>query len=76
MSEASDVCAALSIPNEQPVSGFSVSAISGPFIDVYFFNESAGAEALYEFSAVPIPAAAWLFGSALLGLGFVKRRKA
>lgn len=29
-----------------------------------------------EFSAVPIPAAAWLFGSALLGLGMVKRRKA
>ncbi len=27
-------------------------------------------------SAVPIPAAAWLFGSALLGLGVVKRRKA
>ena len=27
-------------------------------------------------SAVPIPAAAWLFGSALLGLGLVKRRKA
>jgi hypothetical protein len=27
-------------------------------------------------SAVPIPAAAWLFGSALLGLGAIKRRKA
>lgn len=27
-------------------------------------------------SSVPIPAAAWLFGSALLGLGAVKRRKA
>ncbi len=27
-------------------------------------------------SAVPIPAAAWLFGSALLGLGVVKRKKA
>ena len=27
-------------------------------------------------SAVPIPPAAWLFGSALLGLGFIKRRKA
>jgi hypothetical protein len=27
-------------------------------------------------SAVPIPAAAWLFGSALLGLGALKRRKA
>ncbi len=27
-------------------------------------------------SPVPVPAAAWLFGSALLGLGAVKRRKA
>lgn len=26
-------------------------------------------------SAVPIPAAAWLFGSGLLGLGFIKRRR-
>ncbi len=29
-----------------------------------------------EVTAVPVPAAAWLFGSALLGLGAVKRRKA
>jgi hypothetical protein len=27
-------------------------------------------------TTVPLPAAAWLFGSALFGLGFVKRRKA
>jgi hypothetical protein len=27
-------------------------------------------------SPIPIPAAAWLFGSALLGLGFVKRNRA
>ena len=31
----------------------------------------------YEFSVVPLPAAAWLFGTALIGLiGFSKRRKA
>jgi hypothetical protein len=29
-----------------------------------------------ELTEVPLPAAAWLFGSALLGLGMVKRRKA
>lgn len=29
----------------------------------------------YRVSDVPLPAAAWLFGSALLGLGVVKRRK-
>jgi len=28
-----------------------------------------------DISAVPLPAAAWLFGSALLGLGVIKRRK-
>ncbi|MGI9291887.1 MAG: VPLPA-CTERM sorting domain-containing protein, partial [Gammaproteobacteria bacterium] len=27
------------------------------------------------FQVVPIPAAVWLFGSALAGLGFIKRRK-
>lgn len=30
----------------------------------------------YTYSEVPLPAAAWLFGSALLGLGVIKRRKA
>jgi hypothetical protein len=30
----------------------------------------------FTVSEVPIPAAAWLFGSALLGLGVIKRRKA
>jgi hypothetical protein len=31
--------------------------------------------AVWEASAVPVPAAAWLFGSALLGLASIKRRK-
>jgi hypothetical protein len=30
----------------------------------------------YSVSQVPVPAAAWLFGSALLGLGAIKRKKA
>lgn len=30
----------------------------------------------FQVSQVPLPAAAWLFGSALLGLGVIKRRKA
>ena len=29
----------------------------------------------FEVSAVPVPAAAWLFGSALLGLGVVRRKR-
>jgi hypothetical protein len=45
------------------------------------FNEEArdslAAAGMPNLSAVPIPAAAWLFGSALIGLvGFSKRRKA
>ncbi|MGI9309171.1 MAG: VPLPA-CTERM sorting domain-containing protein [Gammaproteobacteria bacterium] len=36
-------------------------------------NYSAGQG---SFSAVPIPAAAWLFGSALAGLGWLRRKQA
>lgn len=39
------------------------------------FNFPVDAVAI-EVNVVPIPAAAWLFGSALLGLAMVKRRKA
>jgi hypothetical protein len=45
-----------------------------------FSNEAAAGEvgniSGFYTSPVPIPATAWLFGSALLGLGAVKRRKA
>ena len=34
-----------------------------------YFNQA-------QLSEVPLPAAAWLFGSALLGLGAIKRKKA
>lgn len=40
------------------------------------FSGSGTSTAVTGFSVVPLPAAAWLFGSALLGLGIVKRRKA
>jgi hypothetical protein len=39
-------------------------------------NVNLSRVALVTPSEVPLPAAAWLFGSALLGLGVVKRRKA
>lgn len=46
--------------------------------DLYSFSTNCG-EPNCTFSrtvsAVPIPAAAWLFGSALLGLGVIKRRR-
>lgn len=37
---------------------------------------SLGGEIRGQVNVVPLPAAAWLFGSALLGLGVFKRRKA
>lgn len=41
-----------------------------------FFNFLSGEAVITEISAVPVPAAVWLFGTALIGLvGFGKRRK-
>jgi hypothetical protein len=39
-------------------------------------NTSPGGEIRGQVSVVPLPAAAWLFGSALLGLGVIRRRAA
>lgn len=39
-------------------------------------NSSGTFAIVTDVSAVPLPAAAWLFGSALLGLGVIKRKKA
>jgi hypothetical protein len=43
--------------------------------DVYDGSDTRVAVSLQRMSAVPLPAAAWLFGSALLGLGAMRRRK-
>ena len=48
--------------------GPNLSAASADRTDLYVVSLSR--------ASVPIPAAAWLFGSALLGLGMVMRRKA
>jgi hypothetical protein len=54
---------------------------TGTSTDISFLFETNTATGSWEIddvsvvSAVPLPAAAWLFGSALLGLGVVKRRK-
>ncbi len=53
------------------------SMVSG--VVAFISNANSGALATTisgTVSAVPVPAAAWLFGSALLGLGVVKRKKA
>jgi hypothetical protein len=41
-----------------------------------FLGGSEVFEGAYSVSAVPVPAAVWLFGSALAGLGFMRRRQA
>jgi hypothetical protein len=41
----------------------------------YFFSRTAEVSHQIRGSAVPIPAAVWLFGSALAGLGWMRRRK-
>ena len=37
---------------------------------------SVGAFSIFNITTVPLPGAAWLFGSALLGLGAIKHHKA
>jgi hypothetical protein len=54
---------------------------SGSFLSVLVTNDVNSWVGLDNFTlessaAVPVPAAVWLFGSALLGLGVVKRKKA
>ena len=40
-----------------------------------WFPETVGAAGVFRVNAVPIPAAAWLFGSALIGLVGLKRKR-
>jgi hypothetical protein len=44
-------------------------------VEAYGFNEGEGGDDGDNVSAVPIPAAAWLFGSALIGLAGLSRKK-
>lgn len=46
---------------------------SRPEFDLVF--SGSGSEVLANISAVPIPAAAWLFGTALIGMGVISRRR-
>lgn len=50
------------------------STAEGAFLAVA--NEVSETTTLYRVSAVPVPAAAWLMGSALAGLATLKRRRA
>jgi hypothetical protein len=42
---------------------------------LFLIDDAGGTWRGYELNIVPIPAAVWLFGSALAGLGFIRRRK-
>jgi len=51
--------------------------ISGSYTDSSFLDAPISSSTLASVSAVPVPAAIWLFGSGLIGLaGFAKRHKA
>ena len=45
------------------------------YVDYLSMTTGAGTTT-YDFQVVPIPAAAWLFGSALVGLGWMRRKPA
>lgn len=68
----------IGIPSAMPLTSNSVdSSGNGVFTTVDMSNPSATVSLTYTVAAVPVPAAAWLFGSALLGLtGVARRRKA
>jgi hypothetical protein len=61
----------VSISLDNAVFAFAIPEPSG-----YAFIDKTGVTVDVAVSPVPLPAAAWLFGSALLGLGVVKRKKA
>jgi hypothetical protein len=55
----------------------NLSEFEASFATMFFDGASADATiTAMNVSAVPLPAAVWLFGSALLGLGAMKRKKA
>lgn len=58
--------------NQQTLTGATNAQILGDN-GVDFTSEITGGN--FVVTAVPVPAAAWLFGSALLGLGVVRRKK-
>lgn len=64
----------------QSVSALSAEAVGGTFqsVSVYLIATTTQNWTITAFDAqpVPVPAAAWMFGSALLGLTGVARRKA
>ena len=49
--------------------------INGPFFAAAKVQSTGDGEQSAWIAAVPVPAAVWLFGSALAGLGWMRRRQ-
>jgi len=61
-----------------PFGGAGFTGSLGPGTYTFWFQETAASvdySLNFQVSEVPVPAAVWLFGSALVGLAGVKRRK-
>jgi hypothetical protein len=56
-----------------PTTGAYVLAIGG---EGFGFGDSYGYNLDASFAPVPVPAAVWLFGSALMGIAGLRRRRA
>lgn len=57
-----------SAPGVNPIILIDSSTVASPVGDIF-------ANTTYTFTAVPVPAAAWMFGSALVGLAGVGRKR-
>jgi hypothetical protein len=54
---------------------FVVMALRGDAGANVVFSNGTGGTTTFTVAPIPLPAAAWLFGSALLGLGILKKRR-
>ena len=54
---------------------FILQASTSGFYEVLFLDMYIDSYGIYNTNPVPVPAAAWLFGSALAGLGVIRRKK-
>lgn len=70
----SDETTSLGILQLNPVPGSFIGLVSGT---IYTLDLTGEANFPYHVTlqSVPLPAAVWLFGSALVGFGFISRRK-
>ena len=71
-----DLFMSLGVPGNAELSGFIVDPRGGYLVNIQ--HPSSGNDALWsitQISSVPVTAAAWLFGSALIGLVGIKRKR-